>query len=122
MTNHIADDHAALLDYLYEEGEPAERLKIARHLQECATCTVTALELQSVRGMLGDWTPPPVSLGLRFGNDEIAGRSEVLPELPKLPKADATRVSSLLVEKRYPHLSTASCTAANCSHSIIRTP
>ena len=34
--NHIADNHDALLDYLYEEGDPAERLTIAKHLQECA--------------------------------------------------------------------------------------
>ena len=34
--NHIADNHDALLDYLYEEGDPAERLAIAKHLQECA--------------------------------------------------------------------------------------
>ena len=27
--NHIADNQDALLDYLYEEGDPAERLKIA---------------------------------------------------------------------------------------------
>ena len=34
--NHIADNQDALLDYLYEEGDPAERLTIAKHLQECA--------------------------------------------------------------------------------------
>ena len=28
---HISEE--LLLDYLYEEGEPAERLKVARHLQ-----------------------------------------------------------------------------------------
>jgi anti-sigma factor RsiW len=40
---HIADDHDALLDYLYEEGDPAERLKVAKHLQECAACSVAVL-------------------------------------------------------------------------------
>ena len=30
----IADDHEALLDYLYDEGESADRLRIAEHLQE----------------------------------------------------------------------------------------
>ena len=34
---HIADNQDALLDYLYDEGDPAERLAIATHLQECAT-------------------------------------------------------------------------------------
>jgi hypothetical protein len=71
MTLHIADNQDALLDYLYEEGDPAERLKIARHLQECAPCSVAVLELQSVRGMLADWTPPPVKLGFRIVQDEV---------------------------------------------------
>jgi len=56
--NHIADNQDALLDYLYEEGDPAERLAIAKHLQECAPCSVAVLEFQSVRGMLKEWTPP----------------------------------------------------------------
>lgn len=66
---HIADDQNALLDYLYEEGDPADRLRIARHLQVCATCSVAALELQTVRGMLTEWTPPPSPLGFRIVQD-----------------------------------------------------
>lgn len=59
--NHIADNQDALLDYLYEEGDPAERLAIAKHLQECAPCSVAVLEFQSVRGMLSDWAPPALT-------------------------------------------------------------
>jgi hypothetical protein len=66
MTAHIIDDQDALLNYLYEEGDAAERLRIARHLQSCTACSVAVLELQSVRGMLADWTPPPVKLGFRI--------------------------------------------------------
>jgi anti-sigma factor RsiW len=66
---HITDNHDALLDYLYEEGDPAERLKIARHLQECASCSVAVLEFQNVRGMLRDWTPPSSDLGFRVVRD-----------------------------------------------------
>ena len=61
--NHIADNQDALLDYLYGEGDPAERLKIATHLQACAECSVAVLEFQNVRGMLSDWTPPDAQLG-----------------------------------------------------------
>ena len=57
--NHIADNQDALLDYLYDEGDPAERLAIAKHLQECVTCSVAVLELRTVRGMLAEWKPPP---------------------------------------------------------------
>jgi anti-sigma factor RsiW len=63
---HISDNEEALLDYLYEEGDPAERLKIGRHLQDCATCSVAVIELRSVRGLLSEWTPPPAALGFKI--------------------------------------------------------
>jgi hypothetical protein len=31
---HIADDQDALLDYLYDEGDPSARLSVKKHLQE----------------------------------------------------------------------------------------
>ena len=62
---HITENQEALLDYLYEEGDPADRVKIAQHLQQCAPCSVALLELQSVRGLLAEWTPPEVSLGFK---------------------------------------------------------
>ena len=73
MNVHITDDQDALLNYLYEEGDPAERLRVAHHLQGCAACSVAVLELQSVRGMLSDWTPPPVKLGFRVVQDHVDG-------------------------------------------------
>jgi hypothetical protein len=66
---HIADNQDALLDYLYEEGDAAERLKIATHLQQCARCSVAVLEFRTVRGMLSDWTPPSAQLGFRIVQD-----------------------------------------------------
>ena len=62
---HIADNQDALLDYLYDEGDPAERLAIAKHLQECVTCSVAVLEFRTVRGMLAEWKPPAAQLGFR---------------------------------------------------------
>ena len=67
--NHIADNQDALLDYLYDEGDPAERLAIAKHLQECVTCSVAVLELRTVRGMLAEWKPPAAQLGFRIVQD-----------------------------------------------------
>jgi hypothetical protein len=61
---HISEE--AIVDYLYDEGDPAERLRVARHLHECAACSVAVLELQSVRGLLSEWTPPPAALGFRI--------------------------------------------------------
>jgi anti-sigma factor RsiW len=79
---HITDNHDALLDYLYEEGDPAERLKIARHLQECASCSVAVLEFQNVRGMLRDWTPPPAELGFRVVRDANGASDARLGQRP----------------------------------------
>jgi hypothetical protein len=64
--DHVKDNQDALLDYLYEEGDPSERLKIAQHLQDCTPCSVAVLELQAVRGVLSEWTPPPVPLGFKI--------------------------------------------------------
>lgn len=66
---HITDNQDALLDYLYEEGDAAERLAIAKHLQECAACAVAVLEFQNVRGMLSDWKSPAADLGFRIVQD-----------------------------------------------------
>src|SRR2546423_11470520 len=62
---HITDNEELLLDYLYDEAEPSARLQIARHLHECAPCSVAVLELQSVRGLLKDWTPPATALDFK---------------------------------------------------------
>lgn len=75
MNMHIADNHDAMLDYLYEEGDPAARLKIAQHLQECAECSVAMLEFQSVRGMLREWAPPATDLGFRLVQDKAQGKA-----------------------------------------------
>ena len=69
---HIADNHDALLDYLYDEGDPAERLKIAKHLQECASCSVAVLEFKTVRGMLNEWKSPSAQLGFRIVQEPAA--------------------------------------------------
>ena len=81
--NHIADNQDALLDYLYEEGDPAERLAIAKHLQQCAACSIAVLEFQNVRGMLSDWTPPAAQLGFRVVQDGV--------EPPSVPMTQAAR-------------------------------
>jgi anti-sigma factor RsiW len=83
--NHIADNQDALLDYLYDEGDPTERLAIAKHLQECVTCSVAVLELRTVRGMLAEWKPPlaqgsvmqPVSDRQRWWAETTSSRSWV---------------------------------------------
>ena len=79
---HITDNEETLLDYLYEEGDPAERIKVARHLQECAPCSVAVLELQSVRGLLREWTPPAAKLGFK-----VVQSDAVPPSVHDVPSA-----------------------------------
>ena len=76
---HITDNEALLLDYLYDEAEPAERLRISRHLQECAPCSVAVLELQSVRGLLREWAPPEAALGFKVVSANGSAEAPVLP-------------------------------------------
>src|SRR5580765_326355 len=84
---HITDNQEALLDYLYEEGDPAERVKIAQHLQQCAPCSVAVLELQSVRGLLAEWRPPAATLGFqvvqRDASPTVAPPVQMAPPVQK---------------------------------------
>src|SRR6187431_1607260 len=92
--SHIADNHDALLDYLYEEGDPAERLKIAKHLQECAACSVAVLEFQNVRGMLRYWTQPGSELGFRVVQDGAFSPSSVASPAPGAAVDEGVRGSA----------------------------
>src|SRR4051812_3989642 len=85
---HVTDNEDALLDYLYDEGDSAERIRIARHLQECAACSVAVLELKSVRGLLAEWKPPAPPLGFDIEQSEV--------ELPAVPREPSSPVTSPL--------------------------
>ena len=94
--SHIAENHDALLDYLYEEGDPAERLKIAKHLQECAACSVAVLEFQNVRGMLRYWTQPGSELGFRVVQDGAFSPTSVAAPAPGAAVDEAARSGAWL--------------------------
>ena len=102
--SHIADNHDALLDYLYEEGDPAERLKIAKHLQECAACSVAVLEFQNVRGMLRYWTPPGSALGFRVVQDGAFSPTSVASPTPGAAVDQGARSGAWLAWLPAPHL------------------
>ncbi|MSO56428.1 MAG: zf-HC2 domain-containing protein [Acidobacteria bacterium] len=135
MTKHIADEQDALLDYLYDEGDAAERLRIARHLQDCATCSVAVIELQSVRGMLTDWTPPDARLGFRVvddRSDRVAGSPSFFAGALRSAWAQAAAaavlfasgmaVSQLRVEYGNGALTVRTRSAATVSTASVATP
>jgi anti-sigma factor RsiW len=68
-------DNAALVGYLYGEGEPAERSAIEVHLKRCASCAAEIEALGSTRTLLAAWTPPEADLGFRIISES---RSNVL--------------------------------------------
>ena len=56
-------DNSALVGYLYDECEPAEREVIDAHVSMCAACAAEIAALQSARVQLSFWTPPDTDLG-----------------------------------------------------------
>lgn len=68
-------DNAALVGYLYGEGEPGERVAIEAHLKHCPVCAAEIEALGSTRTLLAAWTPPEADLGFRIVSE---ARSNVL--------------------------------------------
>jgi len=71
------EDRDALVAYLYDECDPAERAAIAAHVSHCPACAEEIASLRATRTQLAAWTPPAASLGFQIsGADE---RREPLP-------------------------------------------
>jgi hypothetical protein len=64
-TFHCAD-HEALVAYLYDECEPADRAAIAAHAAHCAACAEELASLRATRTQLASWTPPAAALGFQI--------------------------------------------------------
>lgn len=76
-------DHTALVSYLYDECEPAERAAIDTHVTVCAACTAELAALRSARLQLASWTPPEAELGFQI----------VRPSPRRPPNAEALGLS-----------------------------
>jgi hypothetical protein len=63
--NFRCGDPEALITYLYDEGDTAEREAIAAHVMRCPSCTDEIESLRSTRVTLSAWSPPDASLGFR---------------------------------------------------------
>ncbi|OFW04297.1 MAG: hypothetical protein A3I61_09980 [Acidobacteria bacterium RIFCSPLOWO2_02_FULL_68_18] len=69
-TTFRCGDHAALVGYLYDECERAERDAIAAHLAVCAACAAEMSALDSTRIQLASWSPPEAELGFVITRSE----------------------------------------------------
>ena len=65
-------ENEALVAYIYDECEAAERARVERHLQACAACAAELDGFAALRGTLREWTPPHARLGFRI----VADRDE----------------------------------------------
>lgn len=65
VTFHCGDN-AALVGYLYDDGDPGERAVIAAHLAVCSSCATEVAELSATRQQLSAWTPPETPLDFRL--------------------------------------------------------
>ena len=68
-------DNAALVSYLYDECDPAERATIDAHIALCAACAAEIAALGSARLQLASWTPPDADLGFAIVRAQAPGAS-----------------------------------------------
>ena len=68
----------ALVTYLYEECEPAERQSIAAHVEMCPLCTEEVRALSDTRAHLASWSPPAMALGFQITRTESDQPAKVL--------------------------------------------
>jgi hypothetical protein len=76
LTSCVTDE--ALVTYVYDECEPAERDAIAAHASYCVRCAEEIQSLRDTRAHLGAWIPPSASLGFRITSDEPEASARVL--------------------------------------------
>ena len=67
-------DSTALVGYLYDECDPAERAAISAHTALCAACTAELAALESARLQLASWTPPEADLGFQVVGAAVGAR------------------------------------------------
>jgi hypothetical protein len=60
------EDRDALVAYLYDECDPADRAAVAAHLSNCPACAEEIASLRATRTQLAAWTPPAASLGFQI--------------------------------------------------------
>jgi len=65
-------ENEALVAYLYDECEAAERVRVERHLETCQACAGELGGFATLRGTLQEWAPPDARLGFRIVADDDA--------------------------------------------------
>ena len=66
-------EHTALVSYLYDECDPAERAAIDAHVTDCAACAAELAALESARLQLASWTPPEAGPSVQIVRAQASG-------------------------------------------------
>jgi anti-sigma factor RsiW len=66
MSQTFHCDTTALISYLYDDIDPAERDAVAAHLERCEACAHDVATLGATREQLAAWAPPEVAGGFRL--------------------------------------------------------
>ena len=72
----------ALVTYVYDECDPAERQSIAAHVAGCASCAEEIEALSDTRAHLASWSPPALPLGFQITRTET--ESPANPEIGRV--------------------------------------
>lgn len=75
---NVCGNHEALIGYLYDECEPAEREAVAAHVALCASCADEVRALGDTRAHLVSWAAPALPLGFQLTRTEAEAPSNVL--------------------------------------------
>lgn len=75
---NVCGNHDALIGYLYDECEPAEREAVAAHVALCASCADEIRALGDTRAHLVSWAAPALPLGFQLTRTEAEAASNVL--------------------------------------------
>jgi anti-sigma factor RsiW len=67
---NVCGNHEALIGYLYDECEPAERGAVAAHVALCASCADEIRALGDTRAHLVSWAAPALPLGFQLTRTE----------------------------------------------------
>src|SRR5688500_4336321 len=75
---NVCGNHEALIGYLYDECEPAEREAVAAHVALCASCADEIRALGDTRAHLVSWATPALPLGFQLTRTEAEAPAKVL--------------------------------------------
>jgi hypothetical protein len=74
----VCGNYEALVSYLYDECDQAERERIAAHLTMCGSCAEEIGALRDTRAHLASWTPPALPLEFQITRTETEAPAHVL--------------------------------------------